>query len=273
MQSTTLVYSASLDGLSLMDGVVALNDGIIFGRDRSGQPSRVSMRLIKVTFTSEIPNIFSAPATAKAPAFSNNVIYVSNDGGTNWTDITLGNGVYTMPYIQEAINTAVSNWWKSSSDPGIVLRYNLATHLTYVKLDSSKLAVAGQLAIDFSRSRIWEVLGYEAVKTFTTDGSHVADAYAHLNWFGDSIALEVTGFGPLTRRNGVLSETVCTIPLTTATVGNEYIYPNPGGTLQPIELRPIERLTRFEVHFLGRDRMPVYVMQGDVEVELLLTWT
>ena len=155
--SVTLSYSKSFTTLSSLDGIVRLQQPIHFiDYRRTEKPRHMNLRLIQVSFTSRIANVYSLPDGS----FNNGLIRVSRDGGTSWTIIQLPNGVYTMPYIQAAINESVSTWWTTPSEPGFVLRYNLATEYVYVSLDSTKLAAPGQLGIDFSQSRVADLLGY-----------------------------------------------------------------------------------------------------------------
>lgn len=273
--SVTLSYSKSFTTLSSLDGVVCLRQPISFIPYRGTEkPRRMSLRLIQVSFTSRIANVYSLPDGS----FNNGLIRVSKDGGATWTSIQLPDGVYTLPYIQAAINEAVSAWWTTSSDPGFVLRYNLATEYAYVSLDSTKLAAPGQLGIDFSQSRVADLLGYSAVKTFVADGTHVADAQAMLNWCGDAVSVYLRGFGTLSVADGVLSEELCSIPLTVSQVGNEYIYPSASITTDTIDIDPLASLTEFTVEFKGSRRdasdkpYPVYATDGAVKLIFKLSW-
>lgn len=268
--STILTYSNAFTSLSSLDGVVTFAQPLRFGI----RPKSQAIRLLKVCIPSHMPNIYQL-----GNSFNNGLIRLTQNGGTSWTQIQLPDGVYTLNYIEAAINTAVSAWWADSSDPGVKIRGNLATNMAYCELDSTKLNIVGQLGIDFSQSRINEVLGYITTQTFVTDGLHAADSYAKVDWFGNNISVQISGFGALSNKNGLPSEEICSIPLS-ASVGNTYIYPLTGIPSPYIPLRTmIETLQSFEVKFFGSRPLatgglsPIYVLEGEVEVQLELIWS
>ena len=273
--SRILSYHNNYTSLSRMDGTVVLDQPINFIDYRhTEKPRRMQVRLTQVAFTSRIPNVYSLPDGS----FNNGKLRVSNNGGSTWTTIQLTNGVYTIPYIQAAINSVINNWWTDINDPGLTVKYNLATELVYITLDSTKLASPGQVAIDLSQSQISDLLGYSTTKTFTTDGVKVADKPAMLNWCGDSISVLLHGFGTLSILNGKLSEEFCSVPLTVSQVGNEYVYPSASISPDSIDVDPMATLTQFSVEFVG-SRLdptgrpyPVYVTDGSVKLIFKLSW-
>jgi len=137
--------------LNFKKSIVALgpaDDTVTFEKPMSlAFRGRRRIRLLSATISSYIPNVFTLPD------FTNALIKVSNDGGTTWYDITLPNGVYTVHYLESAINKALASWWKVASDPGFLLGANTVTDYVYLIIDSTKLN-SGQLAIDFGSSRI-----------------------------------------------------------------------------------------------------------------------
>ena len=73
--------------------------------------------------------------------------------------IVLDPGIYTLEYLEAAINAALGvggvDWWTSDSDPGYSFTYNLVTTKINTYMDSSKLKAPGtQLGIDFDTYRL-----------------------------------------------------------------------------------------------------------------------
>lgn len=271
MSSTILTYSSSFNSLSKLDGEVTLQTPIRFNNRQ-----KQAIRLIKVTFSSLIPNIYQIPGS-----FNNGLIRVSKDGGVNWTNIQLPNGVYEVAHIQGAIIQAISTWWIDASDPGILLRYNLATQIMYFEMDSTKLAVPGQLGIDMSVSQIAELLGYTgANRTCVIDGLFSADSYAKVDWAGNTVSVILEGFGPISIRNGAQSNELCTVPLSSSKNVNEYLYPVSGIVTPLVPLsRFIEEVRTYYVKFHGSRvdsngvQYPIYVLEGSVELQFELRWS
>ena len=253
------------------DGEVKLDVPILFQRTQ-----RQSLRLIKASFSSQIANVY------QLGAFNNGLLRVTNDGGASWTAIQLPNGVYTTKYIQGAITYTVAAWYTNMADPAIKIQYNLATQIVYVTLDSTKLVAPGQVGIDFSQSRISELLGFNnpANQTFTADGLHDADSYAKLDWSGNSVSVMLEGFGPLAIRNGASSHEFASVPLSASHSVNEYVYPI-AGIIPPIIpiVNTVTEVKSFRVAFKGsrldsaNQQMPIFILEGNVELQFELRWT
>ena len=227
------------------------------------------LRLLKLSFTSLLPNVY------QYGSFNNGLVGVTRDGGTTWTTIQLPNGVYSAAHIENGINSAISDWYTDAADPGFKVRYNLASQLFYVDIDSTKLVAPGtQLGIDLSLSSMWDLLGFPlATCTFVTDGLHGATNYAKMNRFGDSVSVLLHGFGTLSRRNGRASEELCVVPLSVTNVTNEYIYPNSGIVSPFIPLRDCPQIINsFGLEFLGSrvdsagHQVPIVIMEGNVDI-------
>lgn len=273
VQSTILTYAARFTSISSMDGTVTLDSPLRFERTQ-----KQAIRLIKASFTSMIPNIFNYGGT------NNGLIKVSRDGGTSWTTIQLPDGVYTVAMINAAINETVISWWASSAstDWGITLEFNLATQKAYTVLDSTKLVAPGtQLAIDYSQSLIYDVLGYPyASSTFSTDGTHDGTNTMNMNYYGDSVSILIDGIGPLTLRNGTQSMELCSVPLSAGTVSNEVVYPFAGIPSPVIQLtKPVQILSSYTISFKGSRtdangvQYPIYALQGNCEVQIEMMWS
>lgn len=271
--STILSYSKTITSIASPNGTVSLSLPLRFAQNQ-----KQAIRLIKCSFSSQIPNLYTLGT------FNNALISVSRDGGVNYTDIQLPNGIYTCAYIEAAVNSAIEAWYSVPSTWGISIRYNLATNIVYCSLDSTTLKAGGtQLAIHFgaSGSLIYEALGFTTTKEFKTDGVHSADSYARLDWFGNSVGVSLTGFGPLSIANGVLSEEIARVPLSTSSVANEYIYPSSGITSPIIQLnRPLTELNSFGVKLYGsridsttNQPYPIYMLEGNIELSFEFFWS
>ena len=273
MGSTILAWSETFDTLTKLEATIRLNEAIRFVAQQ-----RLFIKLIKVSFSSNIPNIYTIGST-----FNNGLVKVSKTGGAPWTSIQLPDGIYTSRYVAAAINTAIASWWTDEVDPGFTVSYNSATQLVYIDLDSSKLVGGvGQLAIDLSASDIHKVLGYNTIgnQIFNTDGLHGADSPARFDYIGNTISVILTGFGPLAIKSGARSEELCTVPLSTSTVTNEYIYPS-NGISTPVVLltSPPVNLTTYKVAFFGSRLQPdgtpypLYILEGAASLEFELRWS
>lgn len=242
---------------------------------RPPNKSKQTLKLVKAVFTSQIPNMYTNGT------FNNVTLKVTKTGGVGWSTIVLPNGLRTLDYLTADINSSCSGWWASDSDPGFHIRYNLSTNIVYISMDSSKLGLPGQLGIDVSTSSISELLGYNdpANQVFITDGSHAADSPAVFDWFGYNVSVLVEGFGPLSYKNGTPSYEIATVPLTAASVGNEYIYPVAGLTSPEITLHPgLQDLQSFTIKFKGSrlnsdgSQMQLLALEGEAQVVLELSW-
>lgn len=271
--STILSYSSNITSISSPDATITLQAPLRFEKVR-----KQAIRLIKASFSSQIPNVYSIGT------FNNGLFALSRDGGVNWTNIQLDDGVYSIANIQSALNATVATWWTDDNDPGITIQYNTATFMVYIDLDSTKLVAPGtQLGIDLSLSDCSALLGYNdpANQTFITDALHTADSYAKMNWCGDSVSIILDGFGPVSVKNGALSNELCSIPLSTSSgVRNEYVYPSNAIISPVITLtRPISELRSYSISFKGsrvdsttNQQIPLYILEGAVEVVIEMAW-
>lgn len=227
------------------------------------------MQVLKVTFSSRIPNVY------QSGTFNNGFIRISRDAGATWEGFQMPNGVYSVPFIESAINEAAktAGWWADDTDPGFKLAYNLATELVYITMDSAKLnAPGGQLGIDFSASSVSDLLGFSAIKTFVIDGTYSADVNARLDWFGNAVSLIIEGLGSISLMNGRSSYEYFSMPLSATSVTNEYVFTRETFVAPKVELQPLENLTFFEIKFRGSSGDVVYILDGSVDVMVQFTW-
>jgi hypothetical protein len=249
---------STTDGISSLDGDVKLVTPLNMNPNTSK-----SIRLIKFTISSNIPNVYNVSGS------NNGLVRVTRDGGTSWTSIQLDPGIYTTSLIAAAINATIESWYTDSSDPALNIAYNTATQKVYTTLDSTKLAVGGtQIGIDFadSSSLMGTLLGYTTTTSFVTDGDKEADSYAQLNWISDSINVELGGFGSLSIINGQQSNTFFTMNLATETVTNQYEYPSNGIVSPWIIIQNMSQLQTYSVKIRGSNGRTVYLLEGRVEL-------
>ncbi len=268
LNSTIVTYKATASGLTSMDGTLVLSTPIMFKADQARK-----VRLIRASVSTQIPNIY------QLGTFNNGLLRVTKDGGLNWLDIQLPNGIYTISYIMAAIAETTPTWWTDIHDPGIALAYNLATFYTYITLDSTKLAAPGQVGIDLSPSLIREVLGYNAVTTFVVDGVYGGDEYPQIDWVGNNISVNVDGMGGLSYVGGNVTTELCQIPMIITGSRNEYVYPYSGLISPFLNISPPSRFDTIHFRFTG-DRIdpvtgiprPIYLLDGNVIVSLQISW-
>lgn len=245
------------------------------------------VQVVKASITNRIANVWTNPVTqtplGTMPAFDNATFRLTHDGGATWVTVVLPPGVYTVPMINAAITDATQAWNTLPTDPSIVLTYNLATHQAYLNLDSTKdanpLAVVG---IDFSVSRINELLGFIGAVPFIGDGVYGATANAQLDWIGSNVSVLVQGLGPVSYVNTDTSQEICQIPLsTTGSIPASYQFPH-DSSISPFITASIPTvITKIDFMFVG-DRYdlvggqkvfrPVWILDGEVNVTLRFTW-
>jgi len=286
--STIVTYDRAIGNIpETLDGSVQFDRPIDLAFSRAKY-----VRLIQANFTSNLLNLFSVGRNQKLPIdpvtnpamFNNARLLMTKDDWATEIDIQLPNGIYTIKYIQSAIRDVISDWWTNSSEPGFSLEFNLATHQVYITLDSSKLAVAGQLGIDFisASHSLGEVLGFTDPTRISADGIHIANTVARVDYFGNNASLLIEGLGNISLKNGSKSDEIAVIPLATSNLGNQYIFPSAeaGGFNAPKILlescpNPISKLNfkirgdRIEPD--GTQRL-IYGMDGHITVVLEISW-
>jgi hypothetical protein len=261
--STILEYTVSRTSLNTVDGEVQLQSPIIFRQGRVR-----NLRVISASISSKIPNVFSTNT------FTNAVVAVSQDGGATYTNVVLPNGVFSINFICEAINSATAAWWTDPSDPGFELGTNLATDFVYLRLDSTKHKTVGaQIAINFGVSRISELLGFVTMKLFAADGLYSASNEAQMDWFGNRVLIELFGFGPMSVVGGAQSQKIAAILLSGAVI-NEYSYPSPGGISPFVPVNVSGNINSFSVRVTGSrlntdgSQRALYITEGQFSILL-----
>lgn len=226
------------------------------------------IKLSKVVITKNIPNIYNFGT------FNNTTIYITKDNWTTTDTINLTEGLYSIYELNLAIQTAMDTlgYFTAGSTSGFYLGANSAVNRTYIQLDSTNLAVAGQLGIDFSPSQIWYLLGFDTVRIFNTDGTHQADADPHVEGPSGTIIDVVTNLTQNTKYlNGQTKNIICSVPLSNLSSSkNEYVYPSDGVETPILPLDQLNNINTFTVDYTNSDGEPVYFGQGTVLTEVVL---
>jgi hypothetical protein len=269
MTSNILSFSRSVTGLGRCDGNVQIAPAINIPVNRSDR----SIRVLSASVSSNIPNVFTTND------FSNARCNVSRDDGASWKTVVLPNGIYSVAQLSAAINSACAEdaWWTDASDAGFTIGVNLVTDYLWMRVDSTKLAVAGQLRIDFAESSMNELTGFMVPHAFIVDGLYSANAAAQMDWFGNRVSVLVSGFGAISYKNNDESYEICTIPLSSSATVNEYLFPLEGTVSPHIRATGISNTVRsYGVSFIGSrlnaDGSPrqLYIFDGDVSLYLEL---
>ncbi len=272
-KSTIITYSANIQNTGTGNGSVSMLAPL-----QLDPQIRKYFRLIKCNFSKLLANIHNLTT---GPFIENNgLIRVSQTGGAPWTSIQLENGLYTVFDIELAINKSVEAWWALPTDPGFKIRGNASTQRTYTILDSTKLAVPGQLAIDYSSSLIWNFLGYSdpLARTFILDGEYDSASFANVNWFGDSLSLVIRGLGPISLKNGAQSFEAANIPIVVPVGSNEVIYPLAGVPSPKIPLPQCPSIiSQIDIALEGANTslgtpITAVILQGELVVQFELSW-
>lgn len=279
--SAKLTYKKQINGLESPSGSFTMQTPLNFTTAQ-----KRFVRLIKASISSSIPNVYIQPATSSSPAINNGLFRISIDGGATYTFIQLPTGIYSFQFIEAALNTACAqiNLWADPTSPGFHVRYNEATQLSYILIDSTKLTgytagVGPYLSLDLDASYVWDLLGYNTVaRLLVTDLAHptltfYSDQIAKMNWIGDTITVYVDGLGNFSYENGVFASDICTIDLSTTggQVPNAYVYEPRYSDDLPLVQCP-ETIMRLGIRFVG-DRLDyngqpreVFLMDGAVQL-------
>lgn len=267
-------YTGGANTVGSLDGTVNLDVPL----DLSSRNQ--SIRLISCSFSSNIPNIYTANG------FTNTVIGVSRDNFATTLAITLPMGVYSISMINAAIASATTTagWWLAGPPlvVGITLAYNTATDIVYADLDSTRLAVPGQLGLDFgytipggAQSQLWSTLGFStpALGRFAVDGLTSAQLPAQLDVFTSDLHLLLDGFGSLGVYNNTQSNLFAVMSLISdsGATPNSYIFPK-GQQMPTIKLwNPSTRLASYGIRLQGSNGRPcVWLNGGYIELQFVL---
>lgn len=272
MSSAILAFTKSIDTIDLARGTVQLSQAINIAPSATER----TLRVLSASVSSNIPNVYTYKD------FSNARINISKDNGATWLTVNMPDGVYSISHIAAAINSAaaVLTWWTTPSDPGFKLGVNAATDFVYLKIDSTKcIDVGAQLCIDFgSASAAHLLLGFTDPSVFTVDGLYAASNAAQMDWFGNRVQVLVEGFGSLSYKNADQSYEICSIPLSSSAINNEYLFPMEGTVSPAIHCDVPNCVRSYSVTFIGSRRNSdgspryVFIYDGDISLYMELSW-
>ena len=274
-KSVFIEYNATKDGTTGLDfgardGTLNLTQTIMLDPNK-----RKSYRIVRVRLSPVYVNIYNYNGV------NNTDVNISNDGGATWVTVHFKNGNYSeLAMIQEGINDVVNQlgWYKSSTDPGIIINSNPATSYAYTKLDSTKLN-AGQLAIDWTAngtSTLYQLMGYnQASAIFLVDGIFTGNNPPQVDSQGTYVRIYCSVIqNTRLKRNGsnqlVSDNSICTVPFITDTNAVEIVYPgNSTGTVSPvIGCSASSIISSIGFSFKNTNGSPFLWNYGEVSVEL-----
>jgi hypothetical protein len=199
---------------------------------------------------------------------------ISGDGGVTWIIVDMIPGFYTVAQINAAISNAlVANGFllpANINNPPIYLGITPVDQRCYVILDTTKATVGTvQIGISFDLYDTWQLVGFDAVKTFILDGTYAADTIPFIDYQGSSIAV-TTSFQGSRWVNGIRSNIMAQFPIPFINRG-DITYPSYNTLLlSPYTICDIPRVfTGYTVNFInprtGKDLVFLY---GDVSLTI-----
>lgn len=273
MTSQIISYTVSGTSLFSPDGTISLTPPIQFGIG-----ARHKLRVLRFSVPMLVPNIYSS-ATYGTTA----VAWISWDGGTNWDELRLVDGSYSVAAIQDAIQLAVAPHFTAV---GITLAANLTTGKVYFTFDETKLAnpletitmkldpvIAAGIGAG-TVSLFHSVLGFSAgaTSTFSGTGAHLGNLPASIDWLGNEVSIQIDGdLGRVySIVNGQISRTLYTMSLGSPNLfGNNYT--NQGGIISPaVEINPSSPITRIILSFRSVSGLPTLLLDGTLSVDFEL---
>jgi hypothetical protein len=163
----------------------------------------------------------------------------------------------------------VGSWYQDVNVPALVISANPVTNNITIVLDSSKLSVGTQIAVDLSRSLIWQLLGFTNSSVFTTNGTFTNVNVPNFNPQGNminvccDIAPETHGF------KGLVQKILFTIPMEVLSQSSTNIT-FPETDTRVIRVMPYSANMVFnKIHlFIENEvRAPLYFLEGLFYVE------
>lgn len=278
-QNAIVEYRKTIDSLDYLDGSINYDNNLNLPPNKA-----LFIRVIKAQLSRQLPNIY------QLGNFDNTRIAVTRDGGATWWTVVLPPGIYTIEYLEAAINEAVAqaphNWWTLPSDPGFNFTYNLATTKTSIRMDSSKLAgftdpppPTTQLGIDFDTySSAYMLMGIPAGTGAIYDTAYPGGPYPSVynapnypQFDTQGTACDVsTSFNLIYRYiNSKNTDVVASIPLTGADEAHdEYLYPLPGQVSPYMQVTNTASLAGLSIQLLGSRGRRLVATEGNFFIEI-----
>lgn len=268
--SRVLSYTKTTTTVDNLDGEATLYPVL-----RCNPNKGLAVRLLSGSFSSYIVNVFNYGGV------NTGLFKMSNDQGSTWTTVQLTDGVYTVNGICLAIQKKMAelDWDNDIADPTFYIRYNSFTFQTYCEIDSTKLKGYDPLThgfqIDFkpTGSSMDILTGFVTPSLVDSDGTTTADQVAQMDWFGNSVSVEVDINGsPLSIVNGSSSYELIKVPLSVNTVNNEYTFPIAGYISPWISISSADSIKKFTVKLKGSrsGRQLLVLPDGQINLSLAI---
>lgn len=224
--------------------------------------------------TATIPYSFITISAAK----KNNLIRISNDGGSTWDNLILPDGgYYSALYFQTALETAMDSLGYSKTVGGVKvypirLSVNLALQRIVLILDSANLGTGTQIAIDLNQNAVASTTNGEGIAQElgfvplndntqpyiqTTDGEFLAGfepQISELFTSGVDVLLEGDVEGKAIDLANTYSNKIARVNLSSTSIpGDVLTYPQGGQVLVWVPLVRGLSLSKFQVRFVRSD--------------------
>jgi len=220
--------------------------------------NKLRMKIIDGALSTAIPNIYSLDD------WDNTVIYVTKDNWATEQKVTFIRGNYSVNGISAAINSLIeTSFYKDIADPAFYMKVNSSIDRVYFVIDNTKMKDGFTFGIDFSRSHIYQTLGFSAVKKFTGTQSTTGDVNPEIDHFGSLINVFVDGIGSnFSILNGTGSTYLTTINLNAEVKTSTYRIDNSGDTLIEVA-NPNFQIEEITVRFVGdRNKRRIVTFDG-----------
>lgn len=270
-ENAIIEYRKTVDDLAVLDGEIS------FDANLSLPPNKpLFIRVIKAQLTKQLPNIY------EYGNFDNTRIGLTRDGGVSWVVVVLPPGIYTLEYLEYALNEAVAVaphlWWTLATDPGFEFTFNLATQKINVYMDSSKLAAPGILGIDFdSYSDANLLVGFDPVGPILDSGPPFpslfpAPNYPQFDTQGTAVDI-ISSFNLVySYQNSKNTDVIASIPLTGSNEDHdEFLYPIPGQVSPYMQVTNTSVLSGITLTLVGSRARPIVSTNGNffITIELV----
>jgi len=240
------------------------------------------MRCSRLSVPRLIPNIVSWDGGSNRIITS--VFDFSFDGGTNWIQIRLSDGAYTVSNIRDAIRQTpeFSDHFTNVND-GFNLFTNSALGIVFFRFDETQLINPAETMTmrlnpiiedgigEGTMSLFWDVLGFTgANRTFSGTGTHAGDRTAKIDYLGNEVSVELSGLSSnlsYSIVNGSQTSICYIMRLGQWNLyGNNYTEQNYYSKAFDINPRsPIDSIT---LTFKSIDNLPILCMGGTLSVDI-----
>lgn len=266
-----LEYTATSDSTTgntfgYRKGIVNMIQPITFDPNK-----KKAYQVQSVILSPEIPNVYNYDG------FDNTKVKISNDGGTTWVTVQFPNGIYQINMIEATVTNAFlqAGWIPDETFVPIVIDYNPATRLVYIQVDTTKLSVGTQAAVDFGASQMYRLLGFPTAVSakFLLDGTFSATLAPEVDTQGTYINVVCNAINASRFINGQLSNVIAKVPIVNSGNGIEIVFPSAstGSINTPfIEASIANYLPSFTIDFLQPNGKSAVFLYGNAIVQLII---